>query len=149
MKKKVRIKKIALLGVVVAAGILLLSLTEKIPAAEEAVYFKEGEQQRVALTFEHLWSTTDLEEILEILNREAVQATFFITGTWLQRNPEAAKQILAGGHEIGNHTLNHRVMLYLDSREMVREIKECNDLAVSLDTARGFSGRRWGSITAP
>ena len=61
MKKKVRIKKIALLGVVVAAGILLLSLTEKIPAAEEAVYFKEGEQQRVALTIEHLWSTTDLE----------------------------------------------------------------------------------------
>ena len=59
-------------------------------------------------------------------------ATFFVTGTWLQRNPEAVKQILAGGHEIGNHTLNHRVMLQLESREIVREIKEFNDLALSL-----------------
>lgn len=132
MLKNVKIKKLALLGLVLAAAILLLSLNEKIPAAEEAIYFKAGERHRVALTFETLWTTSDLEEILAILEREAVPATFFVTGTWLQRNPEAVKQILAGGHEIGNHTLNHRVMLQLESREIVREIKEFNDLALSL-----------------
>jgi len=105
-------------------GVLLLAsaLRQASPAPPAAVYFAPGSPARVALTFETFWSSEGLDELLAILRKEGVRATFFLTGAWLKRYPRAARAILEQGHEIGNHTMNHANLLYLSEEEMRREI---------------------------
>ncbi len=61
----------------------------------------------VALTFDdgpdEIWTP----QILDILERENVRATFFIIGKNGQANPSLVKRIVADGHDIGNHTFTH------------------------------------------
>ncbi len=125
-------EKVGLLILLILAALAMLSLKGSYPAEPQPIYFVQGDHLKIALTFETLWSSGNLEEILDILEEEGVQATFFITGTWLTNHPEAAKLILSGGHEIGNHTMNHRTLLYLNQEELVQEISAFNKLAAEL-----------------
>jgi peptidoglycan-N-acetylglucosamine deacetylase len=61
----------------------------------------------IALTIDDgPWPKTTLQ-MLDILKQNDVKATFFWVGQALQANPEIAKQVVAEGHAIGNHTWHH------------------------------------------
>src|SRR5688572_1798409 len=45
--------------------------------------------------------------VLEQLAKYKAKATFFCVGDNLEKYPEIAKQTLAGGHKLANHTYNH------------------------------------------
>ncbi len=47
-----------------------------------------------------------LTDMLNVLDKYGVKATFFITGDFLRNTPEYAKRILEAGHEIGSHGNN-------------------------------------------
>jgi DNA-binding transcriptional regulator YhcF (GntR family) len=64
---------------------------------------------RVALTFdaEHPdrpTSTGVTERLLELLERLAVPATFFVQGRWAEACPGTARRIVEGGHAVGSHS---------------------------------------------
>ncbi len=61
----------------------------------------------VALTFDDGPDEEWSPQILDILRRENVPATFFIIGKNGQANPGLIKRIIAEGHDIGNHTFTH------------------------------------------
>jgi peptidoglycan-N-acetylglucosamine deacetylase len=46
-------------------------------------------------------------ELLEVLARHGVRATFFMVGAEAERFPEIARRVAAEGHEVGSHTLSH------------------------------------------
>nr|WP_306812825.1 polysaccharide deacetylase family protein [Paenibacillus soyae] len=46
-------------------------------------------------------------EVLDILKREGVNATFFVLGEHVEQHPDIARRIVEEGHAIGNHTYNH------------------------------------------
>lgn len=61
----------------------------------------------IALTIDDgPWPKTTLE-MLDILKQNDVKATFFWVGSALEANPKIAKQVVAEGHAIGNHTWHH------------------------------------------
>ena len=60
--------------------------------------------------FDAAWGNEDTQKILEILAKHNVHATFFMTGGWVDSYPEDVKAILAGGHDLGNHSENHKNM---------------------------------------
>ncbi len=60
--------------------------------------------------------------ILEALAREQVRATFFMCGHNVERLPRIARDVLAAGHEIGNHTYSHPCLLQLGPRFVRREV---------------------------
>lgn len=61
----------------------------------------------IALTFDDgPWENTT-PEILQILQQHQVKATFFWVGQAVQAHPDLAKQVVAAGHAIGNHTWHH------------------------------------------
>ena len=62
---------------------------------------------KVALTFDDGPSAEWTPQILDILKRKGVKATFFIVGENGETNPGLVQRILAEGHEIGNHTFTH------------------------------------------
>jgi peptidoglycan/xylan/chitin deacetylase (PgdA/CDA1 family) len=128
-----RSEKVAL-GLIMLVGALLVTsaLQQLRSASPEAIYFVPGRSFRVALTFETRWSSEGLAELLQILKTEDVSATFFLTGTWLKNHPAAAARILEQGHEIGNHTLNHALLLHLSEKEIKRELDGFNEAALEI-----------------
>lgn len=83
-----------------------------------------GAQARglVALTFDdgpHAYLTP---RILNILRRERVPATFYVTGWRVRKWPGIARRIVREGHEIGNHGWSHRALSRLSNAAIRHEI---------------------------
>jgi 2,3-diketo-5-methylthio-1-phosphopentane phosphatase len=65
----------------------------------------------VALTFDD-GPSADTERILEVLRAYHLKATFFMLGRQVELFPETARRVVAGGHEIGNHSYSHPIYLF-------------------------------------
>ncbi|WP_166507545.1 polysaccharide deacetylase family protein [Nostoc sp. 106C] len=72
------------------------------------------------------WPNTTLK-MLDILKQNDVKATFFWVGQALQANPKIAKQVVAQGHAIGNHTWHHWYR-HMDEATAKSEIERTNEL---------------------
>jgi chitin deacetylase len=69
----------------------------------------------IALTFDDgPWPTTT-SQILDVLKKNNVKATFFIVGRQVQMYPQLLQAVVAAGHAIGNHTWSHQYYQYSES----------------------------------
>lgn len=100
--------------------------------SELPIYSVDTDKSVVALTFDSAWGTEDLADILAILKKHNAPSTFFVTGDWAEKNPDAIKAIDAAGHEIANHGNSHKHMPQISQEEMITEIKECHDTIYKL-----------------
>lgn len=62
--------------------------------------------RRVALTFDD-GPTRWTEQILDVLKRRNVKATFFVVGSQVAERPDLVKRMYDEGHEVGIHTFTH------------------------------------------
>jgi peptidoglycan/xylan/chitin deacetylase (PgdA/CDA1 family) len=83
-------------------------------------------KRQIALTFDASGSADGLSQLLTVLRDASVRCTFFLTGEWIRRYPKDAKQILAGGHEIGDHTWSHPDLTRLSDQEISSEIQRAD-----------------------
>lgn len=104
-------------------------------------------RRALALTFDD-GPSESTPELLELLGRHGVRATFFQVGMHVRRLREVARAVAAAGHEIGNHTDSHS-RLYLRSPEFVRqELRRAQDsitetVGVRPVLFRAPMGARW------
>lgn len=68
------------------------------------------DQKYVYLTFDAGYEAGYTEKILEVLKQNDVKATFFITGHYLNTQPELVQKMIENGNIVGNHTGNHKSM---------------------------------------
>jgi peptidoglycan/xylan/chitin deacetylase (PgdA/CDA1 family) len=68
-----------------------------------------GGKRQVALTFDD-GPSSYTPEILGVLRRKKVAATFFMLGDQVAADPAGARRVLAAGHEIGNHSSDHALL---------------------------------------
>ena len=61
-------------------------------------------------------------QILDILRERDVHVTFFLSGHWVDHNPDLAQQILIDGHEIANHSYSHPDLTHLADNQIVYEL---------------------------
>ena len=101
--------------------------TRKIP-----IYSVETDQPQVALSFDAAWGNEETGALLDILARHNVKATFFMTGDWVEAYPDDVKAIAAAGHDLGNHSQNHKEMSCLSAEECAREIQTVHDQVKAL-----------------
>ena len=92
------------------------------------IYNVEKAEKVVALSFDAAWGADFTDDILEILARHEVKATFFLVGFWVERYPDVAKSISDAGHEIGNHSSTHPHMPTLSVEQITFEITRTHDL---------------------
>lgn len=92
------------------------------------IYSVETDEKVVAITFDAAWGDEDLDDILAILEKHNCKATFFVTGDWATRYPEAIQKIWKSGHDLGNHGANHKHMTQLSREEMLSEIEGCHTI---------------------
>jgi peptidoglycan/xylan/chitin deacetylase (PgdA/CDA1 family) len=76
----------------------------------------------VALTFDAGANANGLASILATLAAEHVSATFFLTGDFVTANPQASRQIVAAGHRVANHTVNHPHLTDLSDTQIRAEV---------------------------
>jgi peptidoglycan/xylan/chitin deacetylase (PgdA/CDA1 family) len=70
----------------------------------ETLPLNDGE---VVLTFDDGPIPKYSYQILDILARECVKATFFLVGNQAKANPDGVRKVLAAGHTIATHTQSH------------------------------------------
>lgn len=69
----------------------------------------------VALTFDDGPAEPTTGQILDLLDKYAVKATFFVSGVNALKHPEIIREIIARGHAVGNHSFHHHPLLMLGS----------------------------------
>jgi hypothetical protein len=101
-------------------------------AGAPATYVNHGDASlsKVALTF-HLGGDTALvTELLDLMKSKNFTATFFAIGAWLKANPSLGHRAVSDGHELANHTLNHKTMGQLTRAQVFDEIAGGGDALV-------------------
>lgn len=91
------------------------------------IYCTYQTEKIVSLSFDAAWGNEDTEQLIEILNKYNVKATFFLVGSWVDKYPESVKQLSDAGMEIGNHSDSHPNMTNLSKEDMIKQINGCND----------------------
>lgn len=94
---------------------------------ELPIYCVDTEKKQVGLSFDAAWGNEDTEQILEILEKHNVHVTFFMTGGWVESFPEDVKKIAAAGHDLGNHSENHKNMSQISKEEKISELMEVHN----------------------
>ena len=90
------------------------------------IYCVDTDENKVSLTINCAWNADDIDSILETLSKENVKVTFFMVGDWVKKFPDAVKKIYEAGHEIANHSDNHKHVNNLTYKQNVEEILNCS-----------------------
>lgn len=96
-------------------GTLLIKEQELQPVSGTA-----EEVKKIAITFDDGPHPSYTAELLDGLKERGIHATFFVTGSHAEENPELILRMQEEGHLIGNHTYSH-IQLTEANREIFRE----------------------------
>ena len=130
-KLKQKLKMWAVCGVLILAACLgaskTVTVTNTVNGKELPIYSVETEEKKVALSFDAAWGNEDTETILNILKKYDIHATFFMTGGWVENYPDDVKKIYEAGHDLGNHSENHKNMSQLADDECQSELLKVHE----------------------
>ena len=91
------------------------------------IYCVQKDQKVVSISFDAAWGNEDTEQLIEILAKYQIKATFFVVGEWVDKYPESVKALYDAGHEVMNHSNDHAHMTKLSREEIVADVEACND----------------------
>jgi peptidoglycan/xylan/chitin deacetylase (PgdA/CDA1 family) len=77
----------------------------------------------IALTYDDGPNDPWTLRLLEVLEQQAVKATFFLIGRFVRQKPEIARALVAGGHEVGIHTWDHPNLIFASPAEVRSQIE--------------------------
>lgn len=143
----------------------VISVSNNASGRKLPIYCVKTEEPKIAISFDAAWGNEDTARILEILEENDVKATFFMTGGWVKAYPDDVKKILAAGHDLGNHSENHKNMSELTVEQCCDEIQsvhkkvqeltgydmflfrppfgDYNDTVIETAEALGYHGIQW------
>lgn len=109
--------------------------------AGDALLVRRGGTERpwIALTLDAGAGAAPTPRILAALRERGVTITFFLTGRWMRAYPDLVRQMVADGHELANHTVNHPDLTTLDDDAIRRELNETE--AILQEIAPGATTR--------
>ena len=128
-----RHKRLALAGVLLAVCAIFLAVSY--PAAVGAyaadrqlpIYCVEKDQKVCSISFDAAWGNEDTQQLIDILARYQVKATFFVVGDWAEKYPESVKALADAGHEVMNHSAHHDHYNKLSADQIIADVNDCND----------------------
>jgi peptidoglycan/xylan/chitin deacetylase (PgdA/CDA1 family) len=80
----------------------------------------------IALTFDDGPNDPYTHQLLDLLARHGVRATFFLVGSYVRQRPEIARAIHEAGHLLGNHTMTHPSLLWESAGQVWQQLSACN-----------------------
>ena len=73
------------------------------------------------------WGNEDTQQLIDILGRYHVKATFFVVGDWVEKYPESVKALSDAGHEVMSHSDHHDHFNTLSAQEITADLTACSD----------------------
>ena len=126
-------KKTALLAVALAAAMIGYIAAYPSMAGAYAtdkplpIYCVDTDQKTCAISFDAAWGNEDTQQLIDILAKYNVKATFFVVGDWVDKYPESVKALSDAGHEVMNHSNHHDHFSKLSREEIIADVNACND----------------------
>jgi peptidoglycan/xylan/chitin deacetylase (PgdA/CDA1 family) len=87
-----------------------------------------GERREVSLTFDDGPQPPYTGQVLDILRRYDVRATFFCTGLYAKAYPEYLVRMREEGHGVANHTWSHPMLFELTPQQLVEQLDRTNEV---------------------
>ena len=110
-----------------APSLMAAATTRELP-----VYNVDTQEKVLSISFDAAWGCANTEELLNILDRYEARTTFFLVGFWAEKYPELVAEIVARGHEIGNHSATHPHMSQLSAAQIREELLKTSELVKSI-----------------
>lgn len=108
-------------------GIMLNSVMEAAMEEDDQKSQADLQIRKVALTYDDGPDSRYSRELLEVLRKEKVTATFFLLGEKIEGREEIVRQMYEEGHIIGNHTFSHTDLEDLSARDAMRQLTDTNE----------------------
>lgn len=103
--------------------IFIIILAFSTSAENRCVYSSNDKcTNKIAMTFDDGPHPKQTEEILNILDKYNVKATFFVIGVNVKNYGKSLDSVIKKGHEIGNHTYSHHVLKSMSKENILDEI---------------------------
>lgn len=102
----------------------------------------------VALTFHGAGDLALTAAVLDIARGAGAHLTVFAVGQWLTANPSVGRDIVAAGHDLGNHTWSHQAMTTLDAAAARSEISQGAGAVAAAVGQAGLLFRPSGTATS-
>ncbi|MGA9567517.1 MAG: polysaccharide deacetylase family protein [Candidatus Korobacteraceae bacterium] len=80
--------------------------------------------RKLALTYDDGPNEAATPQLLDVLARHNVKATFFVLGRFVQQKPEIVRALASAGHTIGNHSWDHPRLIFASNAELRRQIEQ-------------------------
>ena len=100
------------------------------------IYCVKRDNKCVSLTFDAAWGNEDTQQLIDILGKYDVKATFFVVGQWVDKYPESVKALSDAGHEVMNHSNDHAHFSSLSSEQITANINACSDKIEAITSVR-------------
>lgn len=94
---------------------------------ELPIYCVDTTEKKIALSFDAAWGAEDFPKIMDILDKHNVKVTFFMTGGWVDDNPDCVKELVKRGHDLGNHSQHHYDMTTISRQEQEKELMDVHN----------------------
>lgn len=91
------------------------------------IYCVERDDKCVSLTFDAAWGNEDTQQLIDILAKYKVKATFFVVGEWVDKYPESVKALHDAGHEVMTHSDDHAHFAQLSTEQIAANINNSCD----------------------
>lgn len=97
-----------------------------------AYFVDDSGEKNIYLTFDNGYEQGYTAKVLDVLKQENVSATFFVTGHYVEEEPELVKRMVDEGHIVGNHSYHHPDFTILDKAAMKKELESLEKLVADI-----------------
>ena len=98
-----------------------------VSARVPGIFFSTGCPPALGRNLPSPWGNEDTQQLIDILEKYQVKATFFVVGEWVDKYPESVKALHDAGHEVMNHSDTHPHFNSLSTQQICDEVEACND----------------------
>ena len=90
----------------------------------DAFYIGSPDKKIIYLTFDTGYEVGNTTLILDVLKKHNVPTTFFVTGSFITKEPLLLQRMVNEGHLIGNHTWSHPDLTQISQEEFNQELSK-------------------------
>ena len=129
----VKRKRLTALVCLLAAAVMFWVVNRPLTATAAAtrrqlpIYCVQRDQKMISISFDAAWGNEDTQQLIDILGKYNIKATFFVVGDWVDKYPESVKALADAGHEVMNHSNHHDHFSKLSREEIIADVNACND----------------------
>lgn len=116
----------------IAAGNVTITCTSEFGKVQASCQLKVCNLVQVAITYDDGPSGKFTPQLLELLRKYDVTATFFLVGEMMSYNQSVVKQIGADGHELGYHTWGHTYFSQMSTQQIKNDFNRFQTMLTEL-----------------